>query len=278
MKMIETLRLKYGKRKALYKLNTEGVCEYFKNLPKLPRKIEIETINRCNGKCSFCPVNANEPQRPYAKMKQELFEKIINELEDAGYAGMLSLFSNNEPFLDERIIQMHKFAREHVPNARIVLYSNGTLLTKEKVEEIVPYLDKFVVDNYSDTYEMSDEMCRIKEFVGSNESVASKVMIEMRKQNEVLTSRGGAAPNKHQASIDAKCILPFQQFVIRPDGKISLCCNDALGKYTLGDCNTQSILEIWNSDQYQSIRQNMVLYGRKSLDLCEYCDTLGGEI
>ena len=34
MKMIETLRLKYGKRKALYKLNTEGVCEYFKNLPE----------------------------------------------------------------------------------------------------------------------------------------------------------------------------------------------------------------------------------------------------
>ena len=43
------------------------------------KEIEIETVNRCNGKCSFCPVNANEPQREYAKMSTELFYKIIQE-------------------------------------------------------------------------------------------------------------------------------------------------------------------------------------------------------
>lgn len=28
-----------------------------------PTEIEIETINRCNGTCAFCPVNVNMPQR-----------------------------------------------------------------------------------------------------------------------------------------------------------------------------------------------------------------------
>ena len=44
------------------------------------RIVEIETLNRCNGSCAFCPVNAHQPQRPYAKMETELFEKIIKEL------------------------------------------------------------------------------------------------------------------------------------------------------------------------------------------------------
>lgn len=29
------------------------------------KNIEIETINRCNGSCSFCPVNKKENQRPF---------------------------------------------------------------------------------------------------------------------------------------------------------------------------------------------------------------------
>lgn len=61
--------------------------------------------------------------------------------------------------------------------------------------------------------------------------------------------------------------------IIRPDGKISLCCNDALGKYTLGDVNNQSIDEIWNSEEYQKIRNEMLYNGRKNLLLCKNCDT-----
>lgn len=40
-------------------------------------RIDIETINRCNGTCPFCPVNAKAEQRPYAKMSEDLFKKNI---------------------------------------------------------------------------------------------------------------------------------------------------------------------------------------------------------
>ena len=47
------------------KQNDEAVKKYaLDNMPQ-PCEIEIETINRCNGICPFCPINANEPQRPY---------------------------------------------------------------------------------------------------------------------------------------------------------------------------------------------------------------------
>lgn len=63
---------------------------------------------------------------------------------------------------------------------------------------------------------------------------------------------------------------------MRPDGKISLCCNDALGLYTLGDLNKQSIQEIWYSDEYMRIRREMKVNGRRNLKLCKNCDTIGG--
>ena len=36
--------------------------------------------------------------------------------------------------------------------------------------------------------------------------------------------------------------------VVRPDGKIGLCSNDAFGQVTLGDLTSDSISDVWNSD------------------------------
>ena len=70
------------------------------------------------------------------------------------------------------------------------------------------------------------------------------------------------------------CTRPFSQLVIRPTGEISLCCNDALGKYTMGDLNVQTISEIWNSEKFKSVREEMLKNGRKNLMLCNQCDSL----
>ena len=44
-----------------------------------PYSIEIETVNRCNNTCSFCPVNRNNDTRPYQKMTDEFFYSLIVE-------------------------------------------------------------------------------------------------------------------------------------------------------------------------------------------------------
>lgn len=248
--------------------------KYLKNYniqePELFRAIEIETINRCNGKCSFCPVNIYQEQRVYAKMTEEIFKKIIGELESINYQGTIALFSNNEPFLDDRIIEWNKYMRSKLPKAYIYLYTNGSLLDIEKLEELLPVMDRMVIDNY----EMKKEkILEITTWCSTN-ALGKKVEILNRKQDEILSSRGGQAPNKNDVkTINEKCFYPFQQLIIRPDGKISLCCNDALGKYTLGDVNNNSLTEIWNSEEYKTIRREMKKNGRKNLLLCNKCDT-----
>lgn len=265
---------------AIERKNNEYVKAIDINDIPLPVEVEIETINRCNGICPFCPVNVNEPQRPYAKMKESLFYKIIDELEEINYSGNLAIFSNNEPFLDERLVDFAKYAREKLPNAFCHLYTNGSLLTVEKLYAIEPYLDRMIIDNYNDTQELNKNVILIKEELDKQPELKEKIIISMRKQNEVLNSRGGLAPNKRDKAkrSRAKCVLPFQQLIIRPDGKISLCCADALGKYTMGDLSQNTIKEIWSSEKYMEVRKKMKKKGRKALYLCDKCDQVGGSV
>lgn len=286
---------RYDKQKKKYKLGITGTLRYlFSNLThkqkyismlteralrnsnltkRLFSAIEIETVNRCNGKCSFCPVSVGNDNRPYKKMDTTLFKKIIEELKELDYKGNLALFSNNEPFIDERIIDFASFARESLPKAWIYLYTNASLLTLERFKLIINNLDEIIIDNYNDTLELNPNVRIIKEYIENCTELNDKVKIHLRKENEVLFSRGGNAPNKNNnKTLSMSCILPFVQLVVRPDGKISLCSNDAYGQLTLGDVTEQSLQDIWYGPKCMEIR-SAIRKGRKNVALCKYCDS-----
>ncbi len=168
--------------------------KYYKliDLDHIPlfRDIEIETLNRCNGKCTFCPVNVNQPQRKYAKMTEELYRSIIGQLKEIGFKGRISLSSNNEPYLDKRICDFLKYARQELPDAYLWMYTNGTLLNKENIDRTMPYIDYLVVDCYGDGVHIGKKMERIKGYIYKS-GYACKVFFSKRKQDEILSSRGG---------------------------------------------------------------------------------------
>lgn len=157
--------------------------EYFEKNRPLFKDIEIETINRCNGICGFCPVNKNEKQRPYHKMTEELFYSIIDQLAEISYNRQVALFSNNELFIDDRIICFAEYTRKKLPDAWINLYTNGTLLT--------------------------EEIKRI-ERIAKEENWDEKTIIATIKADAIRSSRAGNAPNsKVYATVDNPCILPW---------------------------------------------------------------------
>ncbi len=241
-----------------------------------PHEIEIETINKCNGICSFCPVNIRDDIRRKEIMSETLFMKIVDELHDLDYSGRIALFSNNEPLLDKRIIKFSEILRKEVPKAQIHMFTNGTLLSIDIFSELIKYLDELIIDNYDQELLLIPQVKKIKEYVEdlNDLQIRKKVKILLRKPNEFLSSRGGDAPNRHKI-IDVSnevCALPFCQMVVRPSGKISLCCNDPYGKYSLGDLNKESILEVWNGEKFSSVRKK-IKCGRKNEKHCEKCDT-----
>lgn len=243
---------------------------YFYKTKPLFKYIEIETVNRCNGVCSFCPVNANEPQREYHKMSGELFHNIIDQLSELEYNGLVALFSNNEPFLDSRISEFAKYARERLPNAYIYILTNGTLLTEKNFSEIMPYLNRLQIDNYTD--EGMPENIREILSVDENCEYSEKVKYNCIPHDAVRNSRGSSSPNSRvYYTTEISCPLPFVQMVIRPDGKVSLCCNDALGQHTLGDANKDGLNEIWMNELFCSMREHLS-GGRAGITTCRFCN------
>lgn len=236
--------------------------------------IEIETINRCNGSCSFCPVNHKEDPREKAVMSDDLFKNIVNQLQEINYSGRFTTFSNNEPLLDDRIVEFNQYAREHLPNARIHMFTNGTLMTLDKFTALTDILDELIIDNYQQELKLIKPCQAIVEYCEKHPALKEKVTIVLRKPKEILTSRGGTAPNRSELIEYCKdrCLLPFKQLIVRPTGQISLCCNDALGKYTLGNASKEKLLDIWYGSKFQMVRK--CLYeGRENWGNCKYCDT-----
>lgn len=247
--------------------------ELAKDVP-LFQHIEIETYNRCNGVCSFCPVSIENEKRPLMKMEESLFQKIINQLSQMDYGGSLAIFSNNEPFLDERIVSFNRYARDKLPKAHMYLFTNGTVLQLDDFIEIMSYLDEIIIDNYNQELKLIPPIKRIVEYCEEHSKLKEKVTVVMRKPVEVLTSRGGDAPNRKRTDYMASCgcIMPFKQMIVRPDGKVSLCCNDPYGRSTMGDLSKESVSDVWYGEKFRRARK-AILKGRGNYDACRYCDT-----
>ncbi len=235
--------------------------------------IEIETMNRCNLSCPFCPAGSkNDDKREFSKMSEELFKKIIGDLKTMRFKGKVALYANNEPFLDDRIFFFLEYAKKQLPSAHHRIYTNGTLLTLEKFITAMEYLDSIVIDNYNDDLTLIPPVKEIYDYCIKTRVYEHRIRICLRKVNEVLTTRGGLSPNggKKEAP-DFGCLLPFYQIVVRPDGMVSLCCSDVYGYYNMGDLNQETPLEVWFGSAFEDMRK-VLKYQRKVGVLCPVCD------
>lgn len=64
------------------------------------------------------------------------------------------------------------------------------------------------------------------------------------------------------------CSYPFNILTVAYDGKVALCCDDFAAELDIGDLNTMSIKEVYNSKKLNSIRNQF--YTQK-LDMCKEC-------
>ncbi len=265
------LETQYILRKRLF----ERYIEYFKNAEVIeqPCLISIETINRCNSTCDFCPANRNSECRPYMKMDDELFEKIIGDLHSWNYSGYLNLYVNNEPLIDNKIEEKYTYAKKMLPNAKMLLYTNGTLLSIERFGKLAGVVDKMIINNYSEKLTLHNNIREIYEYAKNDKVLKDKdITIQVRYIHEILTNRAGSAPNKKKKRKQHKiCIMPYTDITIYPNGVCGLCCSDVLEKTYLGDASKASLREIWNDQSYWKAR-DIIGTDREKWPFCKGCD------
>ena len=230
----------------------------------------IETTTECTRKCKWCTHHYYDIKPDL--MTEALFLKIISELKAIDFNGRLSLFGTGEPLLDVRLGKWIAISKKSCPGSFTFIITNGDLLTKNRVIELIDAgLDGIKVNTYDDkTFK------KVKEVISTLPDVLLKRILHLDNSKVTnWTNRGGTVPVAKKgdtAPVDKKaCMRPFRQMYITYNGQVSQCCSDPLAKYAVGDITKQSLMEIWKGEPLNKVRRS--LRGEEELNhLCKICD------
>ena len=100
---------------------------------EIPRLVAIETTNRCNARCKFCPNNSLARDRRV--MDDDLFKKIIEDCKEFELPA-IEPFLQGEPFVDPKILDRLAYINDNLPNTKLRLYSNASALTPQKSDAL----------------------------------------------------------------------------------------------------------------------------------------------
>ncbi len=107
-----------------------------KPVPDFPATILIETQFGCNAGCVFCQYPQLKDDLPRGRMTDATFEKIAKECAGRGVERFI-LALDNEPLMDGSIGKKFELLKEHCPEAKRNLTTNASLLTPEKIDELI---------------------------------------------------------------------------------------------------------------------------------------------
>jgi hypothetical protein len=261
-------------------------------------RFSLETSSYCNRSCSFCPVS-NGARPNQILMREELFEKILWELHELQYDGILSLFFLNEPTLDKRLFKGDNpwcsRIRQALPKATIYASTNGDAF--RSVEDIAALFDAGLTVLNLNIYDSgpeqalkyrtwaeegdSQDLWELTEHKYRKHSVRRRYLAisDMRMERDdykIVDSwmvknadqrEGITAPQRH-------CARTHRHLITQYDGRVPLCCGiDNLVENALfvGDLNTQSIEEIWNCEELYKYRW-FLQHARRELPWCSTCN------
>lgn len=259
------------------------------------RTVYFELRTRCNSQCSFCMASILTDSREDETMSLDLYKKIINDLAEKDFNGTIGFYVNNEPLLVKNLDQYITIARSALPDACLRILTNGLKLNPKNGTMLLECgINEIEVNVYQSSikskiprgiYLFENEVIQplVKKhnvraqntFKYKNNTV--KYYKILRQINEILTTRGGSAPNTlvSKKKYDGFCSYPFWQLNITADGRVAQCCADFYFESSNLNCKDRNIYEIWNSDFFQSLRSDLLQGNRSNNNLCKECDFCG---
>ncbi|HNW83423.1 MAG TPA: radical SAM/SPASM domain-containing protein [bacterium] len=267
-----------------------------------PRIVAIETTNRCNASCSFCPNSVLARER--TTMSDELFNKIIDDC-SIFKPESIEPFLNGEPLMDVRIFDRMQYIRKRLPDTKIKLYTNANLLTPEKIERLgdVGLESLFVSLNTINNLrykkimglELEDTLVNLNYLVEAQnkKKIADRIIFRMtRTEDTELFEQDKFIKYCKEKGVDHYIVglfnykgqihspLPIPNYPcehidridILASGKVALCCMDQEGEYSWGDVNKDSILDVFNSIPAKYYRTMHRIGKRKKIAPCNRCN------
>jgi sulfatase maturation enzyme AslB (radical SAM superfamily) len=266
-----------------------------------PQLVAIETTNRCNAKCSFCPNSGLKRDRSI--MDDGLFEKIVRDCTHF-HLPHIEPFLQGEPFMDPRIFDRLDLIRRLLPDTKLGLYTNGAALTPAKadklrglgVDQLCISLNTPDAERYQAItgmpFERTMENLRYLCSPHPKGPVARKITVRMtvlkdttpeeKGRFRALCRELGVGPSivglfNYKGDIPTYLPIPrwpcehINRLDVLVDGRTTLCCMDQEGEYGWGTVADRSVLETHNSPEAQRVRFLLRTGRRAECEPCNRC-------
>lgn len=282
---------------ALPEILTPEILKGWRNHPK---SIRIETTNKCNAKCLFC--GHSHMKRKKKVMTQKLFKKIIDDCKE-WKPKVIKPYLHGELLQDPKWKSRLSYIDKHLRTS-IHIETNGTGLDQDAIDfllrlrsistiavnfsgsdpisykEIMGLDYQLVTDNLNNLI----DNCRTKaRFISVYPiMVTSANFMTIRHGRQFKNTWGplshtnmffnyGGVLGKRQILHTDYC-QGLNEMCILNDGRVALCWLDLEGEEIIGDANTESLTDIWNSDRAIEIRELHKQGKRDQIPICNRCD------
>lgn len=276
------------------------------------KSLAIKLTNRCNLKCLMCEQHSRKlnkgahDEKSAQDMDLELFRKIIKEYRELPGSGFKSVMPQfrGEPLVDKRFIDVCEMLEEI--RLHFGFSTNATLLTKDITDCLIKFkyfrsinfsIDGLAAQTYEKIrlgakYETVMENIRyFMEAVKARPNIGVKITFvsqELNRNEEKDFIRywhdkayiaintlciGGRPVSYFWKPERIPCKRLFNNMIVLADGRVIPCCRDNGDEFDLGNLGDSSLAEIWNSPEYEAMREAQLLgdYGR--FPMCASCDT-----
>ena len=266
--------------------------------------LQIETTNKCQCRCTFCLRSLEPPMVPTV-IEDDVFKKIVISAKEMNIQNVY-LTGLGDPFFDPKLEGRIALVRKHLPRAAIVIYTNGILATRERLESCIMHgLDICYFSLNAGTEEVHEQVMGIKgkfEIVRENlksalslnlEALISVVLggqfLETGEYDEVLKQWPPELVYGHTAGNWAgriyrlnytptrnHCRWYHEQMYFNLNGDLCLCCLDPYGKFGFGNImeEGQSVKGLWFGVKRNDFLRRLEDYGRGKLIPCSGCTTI----
>lgn len=233
-------------------------------------RISIECNSFCNRSCSFCTRTYDEREK--VKMPYKAILKVLYELKEINFKGLISFHFYNEILTDKRIFDLFEKCKELGLNNYLV--TNGDFLTHEKVKTLGTFnIKEFTLSLY-DSIDKNDFIKRSKYYTDKLGLDKYDWELIILNGGEGYTNRAGYVNHteeKYDLPVKAACSKIVKKIDVRYDGEVVMCCLDYYGLHSIGNVNSQNIIDIWYGEKKREQLKDLSIGNRAKYKLCSGC-------
>lgn len=272
-----------------------------------PRVVVFGSTAVCNANCFHCPTNkAYSRTQTRGVMDAALFERIVGELAEVGFKGIVMFGLFGEPLQDKLFAERMRIVRRLLPDSIIAPATNAALYDPDQHKEALALADDLAIHVEGATAEVYEASMRplkaervfpkVQQMIEDRFGKTVRVVTPVHRRNlhEVvalrdgweakgaghtgfmaLMNRAGQSPIFDDISLAPQATAcgpdALRDLFIDWDGSVLACCQDFNRRVILGDLTRQSVREVMADRARRQMAEKLNDKRWNAIEICAGC-------